>query len=249
MRLLLCLFAATPILVSSATLETCYRVFFIFLPVAESCVKYSRNGEEIRIIPWARTIAVGSLVKRVNNRGESLLIHLKPRLFVFLQREGPYIRDHRYVFGEDGVRYSIVRYRKGKEEKEEGFYASGEILYDPFSASLLIYLNTPSREGGSISLFYDGKVRKVTYRTVGEEEVEVFGRTYRTWKVVFNPEMETKGLLKPRGLWYAWIDKETNIPVRLKVSFTIGSAYIYLEKVKGRSGLLRDIRDERIGPR
>jgi len=187
MRLLLCLFAATPILVSSATLETCYRVFFIFLPVAESCVKYSRNGEEIRIIPW--------------------------------------------------------------EEKEEGFYASGEILYDPFSASLLIYLNTPSREGGSISLFYDGKVRKVTYRTVGEEEVEVFGRTYRTWKVVFNPEMETKGLLKPRGLWYAWIDKETNIPVRLKVSFTIGSAYIYLEKVKGRSGLLRDIRDERIGPR
>ncbi len=241
MRLLLLLFPS--LFLWSASLEACYRVFFLFIPVAESCVNYIRDGDEIRVRPWARTAVIGRLVKRVDSRGESVLVGLQPNLFVFFQREGPYVRDHEYLFREGGVEYTIVRHRdKGKEVKK-GFFPSRGTLYDPFGVSLLIYLDTPNTRGGSVLMFYDEKVRKVDYRTVGEEEVEVFGRVYETWKVRFSPEMETRGLLKPKGIWYAWIDKETNIPVLLKVGFTIGSAYIYLERLKGDRRLLKEIKE------
>ncbi len=245
MKLLLTL-VLVPLMGWSSSLETCYRVFFLFLPVARSCVEYIREGDRITVKSWAKTVVVGRLVKRVNSWGEAHIVSMKPRLFLLFQREGSYVRDHRYTFRSDGVEYSIVRHRKEGKEVREGFYRSGHPLYDPFSVSLIIYVRTPSREE-EIPMFYDEKVRGVRYRTIGEEDVDVFGKVYRTWKVIFRPEIETKGLLKPRGVWYAWIDKETNIPVRLKVSFTVGTVYVYLEGVKGNRKLLREIKDEQTG--
>ncbi len=240
------LLIALPLLSWASYLETCYKIFFLFLPVAESCVEYNSEGEKLIVKAWVKTVVIGSIVKRVNNKGEAHLRKLKPEEFLLFQREGRYIRDHRYLFGNSGVKYRIVRYKGKTRNIKEGFFKSRETLYDPFSASVFIYIHTPNKKGGTLTLFYDEKTRKVDYRTVGEEEVEVFGKLYKTWKVLFNPEMETKGFLKPKGTWYAWIDKNTNIPVRLKVSFTIGSAYVYLISVKGDKFLLRKIRNESI---
>jgi len=123
----------------------------------ESCVNYIREDSEIRVRPWARTVVIGRLVKKVDSRGESVLVDLRPNLFVFFQREGPYIRDHRYLFSEEGVEYTIVRYRKEGKEVKRGFFPSRGPVYDPFGVSLLIYLDTPNPEGGSVLMFYDEK--------------------------------------------------------------------------------------------
>ncbi|RLJ70653.1 uncharacterized protein DUF3108 [Hydrogenivirga caldilitoris] len=232
-----------PFLLLAKELETCYRIYFWFLPVAQSCVEYSLKGEELRIRSWAKTIVVGKLVKRVNNWGEAELLSLKPKSFSLYQREGSFIRDHTYSFMKRGIAYRIVRYKEEGVDVKEGFYESSVYLFDPFSTSLLVYLDTPNYRGDRIYVFYDEKVQSVYYKTVGEEVVEVFDKTYPTWKVLLVPEVDTKGILKPKGEWFVWIDKETNIPVKLSVKFTIGSAQVFLERVKGNRDLFVEVKN------
>jgi len=241
-RILLILFL--PVISLTSELETCYRIYFWFLPVAKSCVLYSKSGKRMLVKSWAKTIVIGRLVKPVNNWGESKLFNLKPETFSLYQREGSFIRDHVYVFKRKGIEYRIVRYKSKGNEVKEGFYESSVYLFDPFSASLLIYLDTPNFRENTLQMFYDEKVQNVRYRTVGEEKVKVGDRFYDTWKVRIVPEVKTKGVLKPKGTWFAWIDKETNIPVMLEIRFTLGSVKIYLEKVKGDRKLLKEVRDE-----
>lgn len=233
-----------PLMTFSSELETCYKVYFWFLPVAESCVLYSKEGKRFILKSWAKTISVGKFVKPVNSWGESRLVNLKPETFSLYQREGSFIRDHIYVFKEKGIEYRIVRYKPDGDRIKEGFYRSTVYLFDPFSASLLIYIDTPNFKETVLQMFYDEKVQNVRYRTVGEERVKVGSMHYDTWKVEIIPEVETKGVLKPKGKWYVWVDKETNIPVMLKIRFTVGSANIYLEKVRGDKRLLKEVRDE-----
>ncbi len=246
MRLLLVLLTL-PLLVHAKELETCYRIYMWLFPVAESCVLYRKEGDRMEIKSWARTVVVGRLVKPVNSWGIATLSELKAKSFALYQREGSFIRDHLYLFGEDGIEYRIIRYKKEGEEIKEGFFRSSADLFDPFSTSLLIYVDTPNFRGGSIPVFYEAKVQSVDYRTVGEEEVEVMGEVYDTWKVLLVPRIEAKGALRPKGNWYVWVDKETNIPVMLEISFTAGSAKVYLKSVRGDRNLLREVRDGQAG--
>ncbi len=232
-----------PLILWAKELETCYRVYFWFFPVAESCVDYTLKGRELRIRSWAKTIVVGRLVKRVNSWGEATLVSLKPKSFSLFQREGSFIRDHIYLFLERGIDYRIVRYKKEGKRVKEGFFESSVYLFDPFSTSFLVYIDTPDYRGGTINMFYDAKVQNVRYRTVGEESVEVFGNRYSTWKVLLIPEVETKGILKPKGKWFVWVDKETNIPVKLSIKFTIGSAEVLLNRIKGDRDLFMEVKN------
>ncbi len=230
----------------SKELETCYRILFWFLPVAESCVSYSLDSKELRIKSWAKTVAAGSLVKRINSWGEATLVGLSPKSFALFQREGSFIRDHFYFFTKEGVSYRIIRYRGAREEVKEGLFKSSVLLLDPFSATLAVYIDTPNYRDSVVHVFYDMKVQTIHYRTISEEEVVVLGSKYNTWKVLLIPKFDTKGLLKPKGKWFVWIDKETNLPVKLKVSFTIGSASIYLEKIKGYKKLIKEAKGEQV---
>ena len=233
-----------PILIHAKELETCYRVYFWFFPVAESCVLYSKKGEELKIKSWAKTVVVGRIAKPVNSWGEATLFRLRPKSFSLYQREGSLIRDHLYLFGEKGVEYRIVKYKERKKSVKEGFFKSSVYLFDPFSTSLLVYLDTPNFKGGTIMIFYDGKVQSVDYRTIGEEKVDVMKRVYYTWKVLLVPKIDTKGMLKPKGKWYIWVDKETSIPVMLRVGFTIGNASIYLRDLRGDRNLIKEVKYE-----
>jgi len=241
--IILLLLILLPALVQAKYLKTCYRIYFLFLPAAESCVLYSKDGEKLLIKPWTKTTAVGRLVKPVNSWGEAVLLGLEPKRFSFYQREGSYVRDHFYLFKKNGVEYRIVRRKEDNEEVDEGFFESSVYLFDPFSTSLLVYLDTPNFKGGTIFLFYDGKLHPVEYRTLGEEAVKVMDRTYSTWKVLLIPRVDTKGVLKPKGEWLIWVDKDTNLPVKLQISFTIGSVGVYLEKIEGDPGLLKELKN------
>ncbi len=227
-----------PAIVLSRELLTCYSVYFLFFPVAESCVIYRYEGSRLLIRSWVKTVVVGRIVKRVNSWGEAEIIGFRPLTFELYQREGSFKRDHRYVFDDRGVLYRIVKYEDKGKKVEEGFLSSSIILVDPFTATFLIYTDTPNFVRSTIPLFYDAKVQHIDYRTVGEEKVEIFGKVYDTWKVVLIPRIETRGVLKPKGRWVLWIDKKTLIPVRLKVGFTLGSVHVYLRKVTGDKKLL-----------
>ncbi len=224
-------------------LTTCYTIYFLLFPVAESCVTYKLEGLKTTISSWAKTVVIGKLVKRVHNWGKAELLGTKPVSFQLFQREGDFKRDHTYIFEERGVSYKIVRYGSGGNEVKEGFFESSVLLLDPFTASLMVYIDTPNFVTSTLQLFYDAKVQQVSYRTVGKERVSVFGKSYDAWKVILIPSIETKGVLKPKGRWFLWIDRETLIPVKLKLGFTIGSVSVHLKEVKGNRRLLLRIKD------
>ncbi len=231
-----------PLLAFSSQLEVCYKVYFWFLPVAKSCVTYLQEGRVVKIKSWAKTIFVGKLVKSVNSWGESRTLNVKPYLFALYQREGSFIRDHFYYFREGGIEYRIVRYKGGKKFEKKGFFPTKESLHDPFSTSLYVYADTPNRAGNELRMFYDEKVQRVTYRTVGEEKVEIEGKSYNCWKVLLKPHIKTKGILKPKGEWFIWVDRETNIPVQLKAVFSVGTVWVKMESTKGDRQLIKRIR-------
>jgi len=91
-------------------LETCYKIYIAFLPVAESCITYKNKSNEVIISSWVKTIVIGRLVRKVHNWGEAKIINFKPIYFELFQREGGFERDHYYHFRNHGVEYSIIQH-------------------------------------------------------------------------------------------------------------------------------------------
>ena len=83
------------------------------------------------------------------------------------------------------------------------------------------------------TFFYDGKEQSVEFVIVGRETLERLGRRWNTLKVKVLPKVKTSGLLVPKGTWFVWIDEETRIPVRMKMSFTLGSANAWIDSIEG----------------
>jgi len=75
----------------------------------------------------------------------------------------------------------------------------------------------------------------------GEEEIKVPAGNYYARVVDVSPNVETRGLLRPKGRWKLWIEKDNLFPVRMQLFFVLGSVRALLEEVKGDRELLRKV--------
>lgn len=230
-------------------LKACYRAYLVFLPVAETCITYRVENNQLRVESFARTINVGKVVKRVYNRGGAIIEiqELKPTYFFYYQEEGEFKRRQEYRFSENRIEVSEVKYvklsddvekREAKEYEQKGFV-------DPYTASLLLYREVLRSDKGTVKMFYDGREYFLPYAVKSRERVETPAGSFRTRKVEVHPNVETKGLLKPRGVWYLWVDEDMRIPVRMELKFVIGSATAKLESVEGDKGLVKRLVESR----
>ncbi len=230
---------------SAQELKACYKAYLLFLPVAETCITYKQQNNNLKVESFVRTINVGKLVKRVYNRGgaEIELPELSPRRFVYYQEEGEFKRYQEYIFGNGKIKTTEIKYVKlseqieKKEEKEYNYKG----FVDPYTASLILYRDSASVDKGTVKMFYDDKEYWLPYGVIGRGKMDTPAGSFITRKIEVHPNIETKGLLKPRGTWYLWIDEETNLPVRMELKFVIGSASARLEKVEGDKNLLRNV--------
>jgi hypothetical protein len=94
-------------------------------------------------------------------------------------------------------------------------------------------------------MFYDDKKYHIPYKVVGEEEIKVPAGNYYARVVDVSPNVETKGLLRPKGKWKLWIEKDNLFPVRMQLFFVLGSVRALLEEVRGDKDLLRKVLLER----
>ncbi|MFN7065386.1 MAG: DUF3108 domain-containing protein [Aquificaceae bacterium] len=221
-------------------LKACYRAYLFLLPVAETCITYRQEGDKLKTESFVKTINVGKLVKRVYNKGEAIisLSDLKPIHFVYYQEEGEFKRFQEYRFSEDRIRVTEIKYVKltdeiEKREEKEHIYRG---YVDPYTASLMLYKDTARFESGTVRMFYDDKEYILPYSVKGMERIGEFNAR----KVEVYPNIETKGLLRPRGTWYLWVDQETNLPIRMELKFLIGSASAKIERIEGDKNLLRN---------
>ncbi len=230
---------------ASSELKACYKAYLLFLPVAETCITYRQENSILKVNSYVRTINVGKLVKRVYNTGgaEIDLPNLSPKRFVYYQEEGEFKRYQEYIFGKGKIRVAEVKYVKLSdqvEKKEEKEYEYKGFV-DPYTASLLLYRDSARVERGTVKMFYDDKEYWLPYSVIGRERVDTPAGSFITRKLEVYPNIETKGLLKPKGTWYLWIDEETNVPVKMELKFVIGSASARLESIEGDKTLLRNL--------
>ncbi len=218
----------------SYALETCYKGYYLFLPLVEDCITYKEN----KISAYAHSTPLGSLFKKVEYKGHSIYKkNLQPEFFYFVQKEGNKKMIHRYKFSKDYILFEKEIYKLKENEykfqKKITKKIKNESYFDPFTASIYLYKKIKEKKEGVLKIFYDGKGYKVPFKVVKKEKIEIEGKKYKTTKVYLHPNFKTKGLLRPTGNWYIWIDEKLNIPVKLKLTFTIGSFKLLLENIKG----------------
>jgi len=224
------------------SLELCYKAYYFIFPVGYSCNTYELKKDKILLTGFSESKFLGSLIGKVEVRGKSIsTLKMESLYFKLFLKAGKRERYHEYVFLGKEVEY-LISMKGGKGEKHLKGRLTLKNPVDPYLASLIVIL-TASEEKKVLDFFYDRRNQKVVYRVVGREILERLGREWRTLKVEAIPYVKTSGLLTPKGKWYLWIDEALLIPVRMKVSFNLGSANVWLDSVKGELKLLRNLRD------
>ncbi|ADC89699.1 hypothetical protein Thal_1067 [Thermocrinis albus DSM 14484] len=229
----------------AAELTACYTAKYLFLPVAVTCITYSQKGDKLHISSWVKTVNVGKLVKRVYNYGNALvdLNPIRPISFFYHQEEGTFKREQFYHFQNGRIKVREVKYEDltnniQKEEVKEYVYTG---YVEPYTASLTLYANVKKTSAGKIKMFYDDKNYEIPYQVVGKELVRTPAGNFESVKVLVNPNIQTKGLLRPTGQWTLWLDDGMLLPVKMQLSFVIGSVKAELESIEGDRDLLRRV--------
>jgi hypothetical protein len=166
-----------------------------------------------------------------------------PKEFFYHQEEGEFKRNQNYIFKNSKIYVKEIHYVKltDKVRKEEEKIYPFDGYPDPYTASLVLYESSIQNGAGVIRMFYDGKKYHIPYKVVREEGIEVPAGNYYAKVVDVSPNVETKGLLQPKGSWKLWIEKYNLFPVRMQLFFVLGSVRAVLEEVKGDKDLLRKV--------
>lgn len=229
--------------VLSSYIELCYKVYFVFVEVGETCIKYKVRGQDVEINSVSRSTNVGKLVRRVNNVGYSVVDRdtLKPKLFKYYQQEYGFIRSQEYIFDTNRIVAKITKYKDAKDkvgQKEELSYEWNN-QFEPYSAALYIFKR--SSTSGSIDIFYERRFYNISFLFLRKEVVNNHIGDFEANVVELMPRVETEGALKPRGSWTIWVDTQNHIPLKMKIEFTLGSINIELRDIRGDRTLLGKI--------
>ena len=238
MRVLFFLIFALFYITLAETLSTCYKAYFFFFPVAHSCVFYRDLGNYMEIEAYITTDGIGNLLYRINNYGKSIVRRdLDSFSFFLLQEEGNYKRDMFYYFEKGDVTMYVVKYKGNKKDIEYTRVVKHNHVkaYDPIYASLILYCYAFKKKAGTLPIFYDGNVYNVPFFVTG------YGDEGDSLVVEMKPRIITSGIIKPTGEWVVWVDPRINIPVKMELEFTIGSASVVLKKKEGREHVVRDM--------
>lgn len=208
----------------------------LIFKVGESCIEYKEDGDNINVTSFMRTVNIGSLARRVEDKGEAIIDKkgLKPISFKFHQEEGRFKRYQEYQFLEGKIFVREIKFKKltdNIEKDEKKVYVSKE-YGDPYTVALHLFTNVASNRKGVLKLFYDDKFYNIPYTVLKEETISVSSTKYDTYKVLVKPYIQGRGLLKPKGDWILWIDKSSRMPVKMSVGFIIGSVNVIIETLK-----------------
>lgn len=224
----------TPRLSLSQTTTLCFDVKIFIFKVGESCITYKYSGNEILIESFMKTVNIGSMAKRVNDNGYAIATRegLLSKKFVFYQEEGNFKRYQSYDFEVDKIKVRETKYKglSSEIEKDENKIYQYTGQRDPYTLALFLFQEIFKSEKGLLNLFYDDKSYKIPYEVLKDETILLNDNKFDTKKVMIKPEIKGKGLLRPKGKWFIWIDKKTKLPVKMSVGFIIGSVDVVLTK-------------------
>ncbi len=209
----------------------CYKGYYLFFPIVKNCLYYEEKQNFIEFYTTVDTLGVMKMLKNLHYEGTSLILKetKTPIFFNFLQNEKDLKVVQTYFFKNNHIIFYKKRNFKGKE-----FIILNDIVQngylDPFFSSLILYNSIPKVKKGNMFIFYDGKKYKIPFKLIKEEKIKVNSKKYDTYLVEIEPNIKSEGILKTKGKWFIWIDKEMKFPVKIKASFVVGTINLYLEK-------------------
>ncbi len=232
-----------PVKVFSGELTACFSVEVLIFKVGESCITYKDAGEYIIVESFIRTLNIASKAKKIEDKGAATLkkVGLMPKNFVFFQQEGGFKRFQRYDFEDLKIKMLEIKFKGLSDDIETNQYKTYPYTgqRDPFSAALFLFKEATRTERGYLNLFYDDRSYQIPYKFIGEEQIKISGNTFSAKKLLIKPEIKGKGLLRPKGDWYIWVDNETLLPVKMSVGFLIGSVNVFISSIEGERHLLK----------
>ena len=241
MKSLLLLFL--PVLLFADYIRLCFKAYYLIFPVGYSCLKVQEVSSGDLIIEGdTRSVFLGSIFRKIRITAHSETNReLTSRQFKLELNSRNYRKIHSYEFEGGYVKYEIIVERERAVNVLRG-RKKIKNLSDPLTASLFVYLKA-SDKSSKHTFFYDGKEQSVEFVVVGKEKLERLGRTWNTLKVKVIPKVKTSGLLVPKGTWFVWVDERTRLPVRMKISFTLGSSNAWIDSIEGNSRLFYRLRE------
>ena len=226
----------------ASSLRTCYDVKVFFLKVGESCINYSIEKREIKITSFMRTVNIGSIAKHIyDHGGVTVSINdLKPIHFHFHQEEGRFKRFQEYLFKDNKIFVTERKYKKLSDEIEleekKSYFHKGE--FDPYSATLFLFLNVEKQNIGTIPIFYDDEFYNISWEKIKKITLTNNMGQFNVFKIKIQPNIKGKGLLQPKGVWFLWIDEKTKLPIEMEVGFIIGRVKVRISQIEGNRNLL-----------
>ena len=217
----------------SKELEVCYKGYYIIVPVVKNCIWYKDNVTAA----YAYSTPLGSLFKKVKYYGYSIHKGLSPKNFYFVQNEGVHRYIHDYKFQKRKIYFKKMHFKikNGKEVLKKKIEKAIQVkrrYFDPFLASDYLYEITKIYKKGVVPIFFDGKFYTVPFKVLKVSKFTLKGKTYNVRKVLLKPDIKTSGLLRPKGDWIIWIDETMHIPIKMQLSFTVGSFKLILDSIK-----------------
>jgi hypothetical protein len=215
----------------SKDFKGCYKGYYLFFPIIKNCIEYSDQKNFIQFNATVETLGIAKTFRKIHYYGESFVPKDNQNFsyFNFIQIEKNLKVIQTYFFNKN----NIIFYKRRNFKGEENIIIKNvlkEKYIDPFLASLLLYNSVPEKKEGKLLIFYDSKKYKVPFKVIKEEKIKVNSKRYNTYLVEVKPNIKSEGILKTRGKWYVWIDKEMKFPVKIKASFLAGTINLYLER-------------------
>ena len=210
--------------------KECYSVRYLFITVAEACIKYNISSGEIKTEAEAHTVGFFKLMKDISYAGFSTsTADFNSKEFFFRKKEKESIELHHYIFGAKWISYKKITIT-GADEKKEVRKIKNNGYIDPLTATLYYYRQVKERKPIEKKIFYNGKEYFVPYKKIKERDIKINNRTYRTVYVEIDPsKIKVGGILQPTGLWKLWIDKNKNRLIKGEIRIRIGKVQLEIK--------------------
>ncbi|WP_456399584.1 DUF3108 domain-containing protein [Persephonella sp.] len=206
----------------SSSDKICYKTSYYFINVAETCIEYIYNGDNLETHIRSETIGLVKIFKDIVYEGFAVadLKTLKPKVFYFLQKEGDVVIEHMYKFHGNFVDFNKTFKENDREIKKVSKKIEIDNPLDPFTAHLKLLREVEFLDKGELNVFFNGKVYSLPFRTLSLEPV---------FMIEVKPRYDIEGYLKPTGRWILWINPDSKKIEKMLIKIKIGKVKLYRE--------------------
>ncbi len=174
--------------------KICFDVEYFFINIAEVCIKYEKDKNELKTYVEASTVGIVKLFKDISYKGYAISDNnFRPKEFYLHQKEKKLLVIYKYKFDKNKIFSEKI---KNNIKTKKIVNITDKNFFDPFTASYLILNELINKK---IKIFFEDKVY----------ELKILNKKFKNKKIIeIDPsKIKAEGIIKPTGKWRIIYDK------------------------------------------